>query len=178
MMRRQALAALGVWLCMAGAGFAAPRNLEPRKPIDLDRFMGRWYEILRTPNMAQKNCYAASQLWSKVSPGRLSIVQLCHRGSAKGSEHRVKTGVRVLDPPVDAKFQASFFGGLIRRDYTVMDHADDYDWMIACTSNGKYVSVLAREPGLPSREVAALTARVAALGLDAGRLVPVGAAAD
>ena len=107
---------------------AAP---EPRKPIDLDRFMGRWFEILRTPNGAQANCHAAYQVWSQPKPGRFSIAQVCHRDSPAGPERRVQTGARTLDPPTNAKFEASFFGGLIRRQYWVIDHADDYGWMIA-----------------------------------------------
>ena len=171
--------ALAVGLALALPAFAAASGApEPRKSIDLDRFMGRWYEVLRTPNNAQKNCYAAFQIWTQVSPGKFTIAQACHRDSPTGTEHRVQTGARVLDPPTNAKFEASFFAGLIRRDYWVIDHADDYSWMIACTSNGRYVGVLSRRADLPKREVDALSARVAAMGLDAARLVTANAGAD
>ena len=166
--------ALAVGLALALPAFAAASGApEPRKSIDLDRFMGRWYEVLRTPNNAQKNCYAAFQIWTQVSPGKFTIAQACHRDSPTGTEHRVQTGARVLDPPTNAKFEASFFGGLFHRQYWVLDHADDYGWMIASTADGNYVSVLARRPDLTPAEVGALTARVAAFGLDAGRLVLV-----
>ena len=166
---------LALTACAAVATAALANAPEPRKPVDLDRFMGRWYEILRTPNDAQKNCYAAYQVWSQTAPGRFSIAQFCHHDSPAGPEHRVQTGARVLDAPTNAKFEASFFAGLIRRDYWVLDHADDYSWMIASTSNGKFVAALSRRPGLPRREVDALTARVAGMGLDSRALVPVGA---
>ena len=169
-MRRLSAIALVLLLLPSLAAAQAP---EPRRPVDLPRFMGRWFEILRTPNMAEGNCYAASQLWSPAAPGRVSIAQTCHRNSATGPERHVMTPARVLDDPTDAKFEASFFGGLFHRQYWVLDHADDYGWMIASTADGNYVSVLARTPALPAAEVASLTARVTALGLDAGRLVPV-----
>jgi hypothetical protein len=34
---------------------------EPTKPVDLSRFMGRWYEILRTPNKDERSCFAPSE---------------------------------------------------------------------------------------------------------------------
>ena len=170
------------FVLLAGLGLAtgsfAAGAPEPRKSIDLDRFMGRWYEILRTPNDAQKNCYAAFQVWTQTAPGRFSIAQACHRDSPTGTEHRVQTGARVLDAPTNAKFEASFFAGLIRRDYWVLDHADDYSWMIASTSNGRFVGVLARKPQLPKPEVETLSGKVAAMGLDAAHMVAADAGAD
>jgi apolipoprotein D and lipocalin family protein len=178
-MRNRFAAVVLMWLCTAGASLAAgPTAPEPKKPINLERFMGRWYEILRTPNLAQRNCYAAFQTWSEVSPGKFSIAQVCHSDSAGGSEHKVQTGAKVLDAPANTKFEASFFGGLLHRDYWVLDHADDYSWMIASTSNGKYVAALSRKPGLPKREVDAMLARVTGMGLETSKLVSVGAAVD
>ena len=179
MRRRVAVClALAASLAEATAGHAAQSAPEPRKSIDIPRFMGRWYEILRTPNKAQSNCYAAYQVWNETGPGRFTIAQVCHRDSPSGPEHRIQTGARTLDPPTNAKFEASFFAGLIRRDYWVLDHADDYSWMIASTSNGRYVGVLARKPDLTKREVDALSARVAAMGLDAAHLVSANDGAD
>jgi apolipoprotein D and lipocalin family protein len=177
-MRNSIARLLGACFCFGLPALAAANAPEPRRPIDLDRFMGRWYEILRTPNDAQKNCFGAFQVWSQVSPGRFNIAQTCHRDSPEGPERHVQTGARVLDPPADTKFEASFFAGLIRRDYWVLDHAEDYGWMIASTSNGKYISLLARKPGMAKRQIEALTARIAAMGLAIDRLVAVGAPAD
>ena len=55
----------------------------------------------------------------------------------------------MLDPPINAKFEASFFGGLFHKDYWVLDHADDYSWMIASTASGDYVAALLAGRGCP-----------------------------
>ena len=150
---------------------------EPRKPLDLGRFMGRWYEQMRIPNMAEHNCYAAHQDWSQLAPGRFMILQTCHGDSDAGPERQMRTPARLIDPASSAKFEASFFGGLIHKRYWVLDHADDYGWMIACTEDGKYASILARRAAIPAAELADLKARAAALGLPAARLVFSGRAA-
>lgn len=174
--RRLAAVALAAALATATSSLAAAPA--PKKSIDLDRFMGRWNEILRTPNDAQKNCYAAYQVWSQPSPGRFNIAQVCHKDSPAGPEKRIQTGARVLDPPTNAKFEASFFAGLIHRDYWVLDHADDYSWMIASTADGKFVGILARKASLPRAEVDTLRSRASALGLNGSELVASNAGAD
>ncbi|WP_269713301.1 lipocalin family protein [Caulobacter sp. NIBR2454] len=149
---------------------------EPRRAIDIDRFMGRWYEIVRTPNDGQKNCHAASQVWSQRPDGTFDIAQTCRKGSPNGPVRKVDTRARILDPKTNAKFEASFFGGLLKRKYWVIDRSDDYDWMIASTSDGDFVALLAREPGMPHGDVSALIRRMRALGFTANKLEVVAGA--
>ncbi len=122
--------------------------------------MGRWREIVRTPANRQKNCHGAYQVWSRKADGAFDIDQVCHGGDRKGPERHVDTAARIVDPATNAKFEASFFGGLIRRQYWVIDHGDDYGWMIASTSDGKFVALLARTTGLPPARLSALKARM------------------
>lgn len=170
-MRKFAVVALAVML--AGPAFAkAP---EPKKPVEIDRLMGRWYEILRTPNAMQKNCYGAYQVWARSGPDKFSIMQTCHKDSLDGETKSTPTTAKVVDPGTNAKFEASFFGGIIKQQYWMLDHDDGYSWMIASTSGGNFVSLLARKPVLPAAEIEAHKERIAAMGLRAERLVAMGA---
>jgi apolipoprotein D and lipocalin family protein len=159
---------------MLGAQSASAASPEPTKPLDLDRFMGRWYEILRTPNGNQKNCGSAYQDWRRRSAERFAIDQNCRRPD--GSWRRVATSAKVVDPERRAKFEASFFGGLIKGRYWVVDRADDYSWMIATTEDGNYPALLARTPTIGAGEEARLKARMAALGFNVSRLRAYGPA--
>lgn len=158
----------------APAAAAAQSAPEPSKVIDLDRFMGRWHEVLRTPNGAQRNCFAAYQVWSRRDDGTFSIAQTCHRGSPQGEPRRFDTRARVLDPATNAKFEASFFGGLIRQRYWVVDIAPDYSWMIATTADGKFPALLSRDRDMAPALRQRLVARMAALGLPTRQLEPSG----
>lgn len=163
------ISVIALALTLAGAAYAkAP---EPRKPVELDRLDGRWYEILRTANRFEKNCFAGSQTWSRRPDGRFSVTQSCHTGSLTGPEKRAPTNVRVIDAATNAKFEASFFAGLIHEQYWIVDHAEDYSWMIGCTSGGNYVTLFARQPALPASQETGLVAHIGQLGFDTGRLV-------
>jgi len=166
---------LGIALAVLSlAGAARAQAPQPAKPLDLEKFMGRWYEIMRTPNITQRNCFAAYQVWAPTDPGKFLIKQYCHRGSATGPEHMVNTAARVLNPPDNTKFEATFFAGLIKQRYWVIDHDPDYRWMIASTADGRYPALLARTGGLSASEQARLKSRMAELGLPTERLEMVG----
>ncbi len=152
------------------AGAARAQAPEPAKTLDLEKFMGRWYEIMRTPNIMQRNCFAAYQVWSPTEPGKFLIKQYCHRGSATGPEHLVNTAARVLNPPDNTKFEATFFAGLIKQRYWVIDHDPDYRWMIASTADGKYPALLSRTGALSASEQARLKTRMSEMGLPTQQL--------
>lgn len=158
-------------LAPAAAFAEAP---QPRSHVDLDRFMGRWYEILRTPNDHQRNCWAASQVWSRRGADRFTIAQTCHRGSRAGRTSTVSTSARVLDSTTNAKFEASFFGGLIRQRYWVIEVAPDYSWMIATTADGQFPALLSRSATMSAAQQTQLTARMGQLGLPTRQLEPSG----
>jgi apolipoprotein D and lipocalin family protein len=169
-----ALAACAV-LMGASVAQATP---EPRRSLDLDRFMGRWHEILRTPNLAQRDCWAASQVWSKKDDGSFSILQSCHKGSRAGPVKTFDTKARVLDTATNAKFEATFFGGLIHRKYWVVDIAPDYSWMIATTADGKYPALLSRTADMTAAKRSELVARMSQLGLPTDQLEPSGSPSE
>ena len=54
------------------------------KPIDPERYLGRWYEIARLPNKIQADCVTGMSDWSRQSNGQLAVVQTCHVGTPNG----------------------------------------------------------------------------------------------
>lgn len=164
------LAALTAVLLLVATAASADAP-EPRRTIDLDRFMGRWHEILRSPNDHQRDCWAASQVWTRRGPNDFSIVQSCHRGARDGRVTTFNTRARVIDTSTNAKFEASFFGGLIRQRYWVIDVAPDYSWMIATTADGRFPALLSRNATMSAAQQTQLRNRMAELGLPTRQLI-------
>jgi apolipoprotein D and lipocalin family protein len=148
-MRKLCSAALAALVLAGSAVVAQAEAPEPRATINVDRFMGRWYEIARTPNDHQKNCWAASQVWSR----------------------RAANSARILDTTTNAKWEASFFAGLIRQRYWVIDIAPDYSWMIATTADGQFPALLSRNPTMSAAQKTELVARMTRLGLPTHQLI-------
>ncbi len=168
MSRKPVLLALAA-LAFAVPAFAAPT---PAQPVDTNKLMGRWYEILRTPNKMQANCFAAYQEWTRKGD-QYAIGQVCHRDGPSGREAKVDVTAKSISAD-NTLFEAGFFGGLIHAKYQITDHAADYSWMIATTAEGHFPKLLARTPSLPAAEQDRLKSRMAQLGFDVSKLEPSG----
>jgi len=159
---------LGLALVVATAAQAAPTSPEPRKPIDPNRYLGRWYEIARIPNKLQENCQGATSDWTKGDNGQYNVIQTCHMGSPGGPAKVWKGSGRMIAP---AKIRIGFFFGAVQKDYWVMDRSEDYSWSIMGMADPRYVWIMSRRPVLNPAQKAALVAHAQALGYDTAHLV-------
>ena len=159
---------LGLGLAVATAAHASPTSPEPRKPIDPNRYLGRWYEIARIPNKLQENCQGATSDWTRGSSGQYNVIQTCRIGSPGGPTKTWKGSGHMIAP---AKIRIGFFAGLVQKDYWIMDRSEDYTWSIMGMADPKYVWIMSRRPVLNPSQKAALVAHAQSLGYDTARLV-------
>lgn len=162
---RSALAATVLIFSAPSAFASAP---DPRKPIDLSRYIGRWYEIARTPNKLQRDCIDATADYIQDG-GRIFVVQTCQHPEDEEAEKIYRARARILDPETNAKLKLTF-AGFWSQEYWVIDRAGDYSWAIVGDPSGKYLWVLARNPSIGEQALDGILQRVSALGYDVARL--------
>jgi apolipoprotein D and lipocalin family protein len=168
MNRTAVVCALVALFGIAAPAFAAAP--QPTKPVSVGLYSGRWYEIARTNNRMQADCQASTTEFSNWRSGAFSAVQTCHKGAPTGPKTTVSVQGRVLPSTGNAKIQLAMLGGLISREYWILDHADDNNWLIMCTSDGRYVWLLSRQPVVSAAVKAAAIGRMQQLGLNLQRL--------
>ncbi|WP_312164578.1 lipocalin family protein [Phenylobacterium sp.] len=151
----------------AGSAMAAPPA--PTQKIELTQMMGRWYEVARLPNKIQTGCQGGTSDWQRAADG-FAVVQACHKGSLSAPVTEWKAKAKVLDPATNAKLQMTFFNGLVRQEYWVLDHRADQGWLILGTPGGRSVWLMSQRPTLPAGVKAQAVARLKQLGYDVGRL--------
>lgn len=161
-MTRTPLLALAAGLAIAGAALAAAPP--PSRPVSTSFYSGRWYEIARIPNAGQRDCHAASSQFTGTAAGAFKVSQICHKGSATGPARVFNTTGRVLPGSNAAKFEMSFFGGVRKQEYWVLDTAGDGAWAIMATPGGNYVWLMSREATMDPAARDRVVARVRALG--------------
>ena len=67
-----------------GANHQAPMRVVPS--VDLTRYAGKWYEIVRLPNRFQRDCASDTTASYALRPdGRITVVNAC-----RTSEGRIK----------------------------------------------------------------------------------------
>jgi apolipoprotein D and lipocalin family protein len=167
-----------VALCLATTGCAVfpsgpPAAPQPAKPVALNFFTGRWYEIARTPISLTTNCVAGTTDFITSGSGQLIERDECRKGAPEGQVQSFQGPIDVLNPGENSKFTVHYvLLGIIpfQQTYWILDHADDYAWFIVSDPSFNHVDILARAPRSSPATVAALTAKVRALGYDTSKL--------
>lgn len=138
---------------------------QPARAVELERYLGRWYELARYEAPFQRGCEAVTADYSRRDDGLIRVLNSCRQGSVTGELRQSEGRARIVDTATGAKLKVSFFGPFWG-DYWVLDHAPDYRWSIVGEPSGRYLWLLHREANPPAAEREALERRAAELGYD------------
>jgi apolipoprotein D and lipocalin family protein len=129
--------------------------------VDLNRYLGTWYEIYRLPNRFEgTDCVTVSAQYALKDDGNVSVLNTC----LKKDGPKVANGIaKVVPGSNNSKLKVSFFRPFYG-DYWVIDLAEDYSWVLVGEPAGKYFWILARQKQLDSKSEEALLAKAEKLG--------------
>ena len=161
-----ALAALALSGCAAAFSKHPVGNTavpQPAKSVELNRYLGRWYELARYEQAFQKDCEGVTADYALREDGKISVLNRCRKadGSYKDANGRAK----IVDTATGAKLKVSFFGPFYG-DYWVLDRAEDYSWAIVGEPSGRYLWILSRDPNPGKAKLAELVTIAGVLGYD------------
>jgi apolipoprotein D and lipocalin family protein len=134
------------------------QNTEPKTVdhVDLQKYIGTWYEIAKIPNRFQKQCIKnTTASYSLNDDGTIKVVNSCE--DDEGEMDTAEGVAKVVDPKTNAKLEVSFvsiFGiNLFWGDYWIIGLPDDYSYAVIGTPNRKYGWILSRTPALPEEKL-------------------------
>ncbi len=115
------------------------------REFDLDRYMGKWYEIARFDNRYQRNLTEVTAEYSRDRGGQIIIT---NRGyNAEEGEWREVQG-KGQPTSIVGQLKVSFFM-FFSSEYNVMDLGEEYEWALVGTKSNKYLWIISRTPSLP-----------------------------
>jgi apolipoprotein D and lipocalin family protein len=136
--------------------------------VDVEKYMGRWYEIASIPVWFQKDCAGGTTAnYELKDDGTVRVINQCftHEGKLKKAKGRAW----VVDETTNAKLKVSFlpfglklFGG----DYWIIDLAPDYSYAVVGHPTRKYGWILARTPDLPEHVLKNIISKMEKQGYD------------
>jgi apolipoprotein D and lipocalin family protein len=113
--------------------------------VDINRYLGRWYEIARFENRFEKNCEGVTADYSIRADGLIGVENTCRKGGPSGEARRAVGRAKIADKESNAKLKVSFFGPFWG-DYWIIDLTDDYSRSIVGEPSGRYLWILSRTP--------------------------------
>lgn len=155
--------ALGLAACGGPVGNAAVP--EPAKPVELQRYLGKWYELARYDHSFERGCEGVTAEYSLRDDGLIRVLNTCREGAPDGEARTAEGRAKVVEGSDGAKLKVSFFGPFFG-DYWVLDRADDYSWAIVGEPSGRYLWLLSRDTSPDAAVLDAHLKRIAGLGYD------------
>ncbi|MBN2432383.1 MAG: lipocalin family protein [Acidobacteria bacterium] len=167
------IALLGtVLLLSACAGYDPDDpNLPQTVPhVDLDRYVGQWYEIARYDNRFQKECVASTAEYILRSDGKIEVINRCRKNTVDGKLKESRGKAWVVDKTSNARLKVQFFWPF-RGDYWIIDLDEEkYTYAVVGHPSRQYLWVLARSPRLDAAVYAGILQRLEAQRYDTSRL--------
>ena len=160
-----AIALLIVLLGASSIRAAEEQSLEVVESVDLERYLGRWYEIASYPMYFQRGCTATTADYSLRDDGLIKVINSCRKGSLDGKLKQAKGRAKVVDTATNAKLKVSFFGPFWG-DYWIIDLDPDYQWAVVGGPKRKYLWILSRTPQMDPALFDEIIARLPAKGYD------------
>ena len=115
--------------------------------FDLDRYLGRWYEIARYDHIFERNLVGTTAQYSLRDDGKITVVNGGHLKTLDGPYKESIGKARVRKNATPGQLEVSFFGPFYS-DYNILELAPDYSYSVVGSSSPKYLWILSRTPQL------------------------------
>ena len=146
-----------------------PSELAVVPRVEIDRYLGTWYEIARYPNRFQKECVAVTADYSLRPDGKIKVVNACRKETLDGKIKKIEGKAWVADKATNAKLKVQFFWPFWGA-YWIIDLGEDYEFAVVGHPKRKYLWILSRTPTLDQETLDGILARLPDKGYDTERL--------
>jgi apolipoprotein D and lipocalin family protein len=140
--------------------------LEVVSQVDVNKYLGRWYEISRYPNWFQKDCYAVTADYAIADDGySINVINRCKDRKLNG-EIREAVGIaHIEDSNTNAKLNVTFFWPFYG-NYWIIDLDDDYEYAVVSEPKRQYLWILSRKPKMDAMKYSHLIESLAKKNFD------------
>jgi apolipoprotein D and lipocalin family protein len=142
-------------------------TLEVVPHVELEKYLGKWYEIAHLPARFQQGCTDTTATYTLSENGSIIVLNECRRS---GKVKQAKGKAKVVDKISGAKLKVTFFWPFYG-DYWIIDLGKDYDYAVVGTPNRKYLWILSRTPQMDDKLFSQLIESVKSKGFDVNNLI-------
>ena len=135
------------------------------KSVDLNRYLGSWYEIAKYDHYFERDLDYAMARYTLRDDGKIDVL---NTGIKDGRAKDAKGIAKTTDVP--GLLRVSFFGTFFS-DYRIMMLDEDYQYVLVGGSTDKYLWILARTPQLDDATRSLILAEADQRGYDTSKLI-------
>lgn len=138
--------------------------------VDVNKYVGKWYEIAAFPQKFQKGCHCTTAEYTLTDKGYLIVENRCNKDKVDGEQSYIKGKAFIVENSGNAKLKVQFFWPF-KGDYWIIDLASDYSYAVVGDPSMKYLWILCRTPKMEESVYQAILTRLVEKGYDLSKLV-------
>ena len=146
-----------------------PENVKPVDHFNVDKYLGKWFEIARLDHSFERGLSKVSASYSLRDDGGIRVI---NRGyDAQKQQWKEAEGKAYFVNGVDQGYlKVSFFGPFYGAYVVIdLDH-ENYQYSLVSGPNKSYLWILSRTPQMNQEIQNRLVEKATALGFDTGKL--------
>lgn len=159
-------------LSTAGCQLKTPEDMDfsTVDKLDLERYMGKWYEIARFDHRFERNLVGVTATYSIRDDGKIKVVNAGYKNSLDGKYKETVGKAKQPNPDEPGKLKVSFFL-FFYADYYILELDEEYQWALIGSSSDKYLWILSRTPQLDQDTLDHILGKAKERGYDTNRLI-------
>ena len=131
--------------------YAQPKPLPTVDKVELDKYLGVWYEVARKPIFLEKKCTNnVTAVYTLNENGNIVVENRCY--DRRGQQQQSFGEAFVVNAPFNSKWKVSFlpeavrWSPVIRGDYWILKLDEEYQTVLVGEPSRKYLWILSRTP--------------------------------
>ncbi|RBQ32104.1 hypothetical protein CRU92_04860 [Arcobacter sp. FW59] len=147
---------------------AKQSDLKTVNSVDLQRYIGSWYEIARYEHYFQKDCKNVKANYTLRDDNKINVVNSCTKITT--NEYKEAKAIAYSIDDTNSKLKVSFFRPFYA-DYWILELDEDYKYAIIGTPSKEYLWIISREKYMNDEILNKLLQKITILGFDKSKLI-------
>ena len=162
----------GVFLLSLNACVGIPDGVEPVSGVELEKYLGTWYEIARLDHSFERGLSNVTATYSKREDGGIRVINRGYNAEDKTWDE-AEGKAYFVDKPSIGRLKVSFFGPFYGGYNIVELDKEDYQYSLVAGPDRSYLWILSRKPSLDKETLQRLIDKAKSLGFDTDKLIYV-----
>lgn len=143
-------------------------SIKSVQKVDLDRYLGSWYEIARYEHRFEKDCKNVTATYSIKENKKIEVINSCTKITTNNKTEAIGEAYAVDN--TNSKLKVSFFWPFYG-DYWIIMLDEDYSYAVISEPSKKYLWILSRDKKLDENIKDNILKRLESLDYDLSKLI-------
>ena len=149
-----------------------PDGLEPVENFEVDRYLGKWYEIARLDHSFERNLSNVSATYTAKENGEIKVLNRGYN-EKNGKWKQIEGRARFVGDNSIGSLKVSFFGPFYGGYHIVELDKENYNYAMVAGPNKSYLWILSRSTSLDEAVYKDLVRKATDWGFDTTELIAV-----